>query len=51
MNKLKRYAKFAWLYTTSLFLPTAIVTERVEKALKEMDEETQREKNQAHTGR
>ena len=36
MRKLKRFAKFAWLYTTSMFLPTAIVTPRVEAALKEM---------------
>ena len=35
MSNLKRYAKFAWLYTTSLFLPTAIITPRIERALKE----------------
>lgn len=43
MGKIKRWAKFAWLYTSSMFLPTAIVTPRVEKALKELEEERQRE--------
>ena len=43
MNKLKSYAKFAWLYTTSMFLPTAIVTPRVEAALKEIEEEKRRD--------
>ena len=43
MGKVTRFFKFCWIYTSSLFLPTAIVTERVEKALKELEEEQQRE--------
>jgi hypothetical protein len=43
MSKVKRVAKFVWLYATSMFLPTAVVTPRVEKALKEFEEEKQRE--------
>ena len=38
MTKLKLYAKFCWIYTTSMFLPTAILTPRIEKALAELDE-------------
>lgn len=37
MGKLKMYARFAWVYTTSLFLPTAIVTPRVQKLLEEWE--------------
>jgi hypothetical protein len=37
MGKLMMYAKFAWVYTTSLFLPTAIVTPRVQKLLEEYE--------------
>lgn len=44
MSPLKKFAKFAWLYTTSMFLPTAIMTERVERALKEIEEADAREK-------
>jgi hypothetical protein len=43
MGKIKRVAKFVWLYASSMFLPTAVVTPRVEKALKEFEEEKQRE--------
>jgi hypothetical protein len=46
MTKIKRWGKFIWLYASSLFLPTAIVTERVEKALKQFEEETQREEEE-----
>jgi hypothetical protein len=31
------YAKFAWLYTTSMFLPTAVITPRIEKAVAEYE--------------
>lgn len=37
MGKIKWYAKFIWLYTTSMFVPTEIQTKRVEAALKEYD--------------
>lgn len=50
MKKIKRVAKFIWLYASSLFLPTALVTPRVEKALKEIEEEDRREAQQAHAG-
>jgi hypothetical protein len=43
MGKIRRWAKFAWLYTSSMFLPTAIVTPRVEKALQELEEDRLRE--------
>jgi hypothetical protein len=43
MRKVKRVAKFVWLYLSSMFLPTALVTARVEKALKEFDEEQRRD--------
>jgi hypothetical protein len=46
MTKIKRWGKFIWLYASSLFLPTAIVTERVEKALKQFEEETKREEEE-----
>jgi hypothetical protein len=47
MKKIKRVAKFVWLYASSLFLPTALVTPRVEKALREVEEEDRREAEQA----
>lgn len=37
MSKFRWYAKFAWLYTTSLFLPTAVITPRIEKAVAEYE--------------
>lgn len=43
MGKLKWYAKFIWLYGSSLFLPTAVVTPRVEKAVKEYEDWKQAE--------
>lgn len=42
MNKMKWWAKFAWLYTTSMFLPTAIISPRIEKAVAEYEAEKQR---------
>lgn len=48
MKKIKRVAKFVWLYASSLFLPTALVTPRVEKAVREAEEEDRREAQQAH---
>lgn len=38
MKKMKLYAKFCWIYTTSMFLPTALLIPRVEAALVELDE-------------
>lgn len=43
MNKLKWYAKFAWLYTSAMFLPTAIITPRIEKAVEEYEAAKRRE--------
>jgi hypothetical protein len=43
MGKFKLYAKFAWVYTTSLFLPTAIITPRIQKVVKEYEEMKQQE--------
>jgi hypothetical protein len=43
MERFKMYLKFAWVYTTSLFVPTAIVTPRVEKLVKEFEELKARE--------
>lgn len=42
MTKLRMYAKFAWIYTTSMFLPTAIITPRITKALEELEEAKRR---------
>ena len=38
MTLVKMYIKFLWIYTTSMFLPTAIITPRIERALKELEE-------------
>lgn len=46
MNKIKRWGKFVWLYASSLFLPTEIVTGRVEKALKQFEEEKRLEEEE-----
>lgn len=48
MSKLQWYAKFAWLYATSMFLPTAIITPRIEKAVQayEADMKAQAEARQ-----
>ncbi|HEY9722008.1 MAG TPA: hypothetical protein V6D47_08330 [Oscillatoriaceae cyanobacterium] len=43
MRKLMMVAKFAWIYTSSMFLPTTMLTSRIEKALHEFDEEKQRQ--------
>ena len=42
VGKIKMYARFVWIYTTSLFLPTQMMEERVGKALKELEESKQR---------
>jgi hypothetical protein len=44
MSKFRWYCKFAWLYTTSMFLPTAIITPRIEKAVKEYEADMARQK-------
>ena len=36
MRLFKIYARFFWLYTLSMFLPTAVFTERLEKLQAEL---------------
>lgn len=31
------WAKIAWVYTTSMFLPTAVITPRIEKVMEEYE--------------